>query len=60
MSNNMTVDEAAAELLISRRTLDRLASRGEGPPRYRVGRRIIYRRADVEAYLEEQVRETAQ
>jgi hypothetical protein len=38
----LTEAEAAKRLTISQRTLQRLAYRGEGPPRIRLGKRVTY------------------
>jgi DNA-binding transcriptional MerR regulator len=43
--------EAAAELNISERTLDRWRRLGQGPPFTKIGRRLYYRRAGVRAWL---------
>lgn len=52
----MSATEVAEFLGISINTLYQLRYRGDSLPRgYRVGGRIKYRRADVEAWLEEQV-----
>jgi excisionase family DNA binding protein len=51
----MSASEVADFLGISVNTLHQLRYRGDPLPRgYRVGGRIKYRRADVEAWLEEQ------
>jgi excisionase family DNA binding protein len=49
----MTVDEVAASLRISPWTLYRWNTLGVGPDRVRVGRRVLYRAADVERWLAE-------
>jgi hypothetical protein len=43
--------EAAAELKVCERTLDRWRRLGEGPPITKVGRRVLYRRASLQAWL---------
>ena len=43
----------AREIGISRRRLDELAARGVGPPRIRVGKRILYNRESVRRWLME-------
>jgi predicted DNA-binding transcriptional regulator AlpA len=43
---------AAAYLGMCERTLYRLAQRGQGPPRLRIGGCIFYRRADLKAWVE--------
>jgi excisionase family DNA binding protein len=50
----MTLAELSEMLGISVNTLYGWRCRGEGPPGYRIGRHIRYRRAAVEAWLEEQ------
>ena len=48
----LSVDQAAQRAGISRRTLDRLLSLGEGPTTYRVSiRRLGIREADLEVWL---------
>jgi predicted DNA-binding transcriptional regulator AlpA len=44
-------DEAAAELQVSRRTLDRWRRLGEGPPITKIGRRVYYRRMSLQQWL---------
>jgi hypothetical protein len=44
-------DETAAELGICRRTLDRWRQLGEGPPITKLGRRILYRRSSLLAWI---------
>jgi excisionase family DNA binding protein len=39
---------------VPQRTIYSWRQRGEGPPAYRVGKHLRYRRADVEAWLERQ------
>jgi predicted DNA-binding transcriptional regulator AlpA len=51
LADFLTQDEAAAELKICERTLDRWRRLGEGPPVTRLGRRILYRRSSVQAWL---------
>jgi predicted DNA-binding transcriptional regulator AlpA len=47
----LTQDEAAAELNICERTLDRWRRLGEGPPITKLGRRVLYRRSSLQAWL---------
>jgi predicted DNA-binding transcriptional regulator AlpA len=52
--------ELAALLDVSQDTVDRLAERGQGPTRFRVGRKFWrYRVIDVEAWLADRVRTEA-
>jgi excisionase family DNA binding protein len=50
----MTLAELAEMLGIPVNTLYGWRCRGDGPPGYRIGRHIRYRRAAVEAWLETQ------
>ena len=56
----VTEAECAAELGISRRTLQRWHRLREGPPRTLVGKKIKYRRSSVDAWLLEQEREVGE
>jgi hypothetical protein len=47
----LTKEELAAELRRNPRTLDRWEVLGIGPPRTRVGRHVLYRRASVEKWI---------
>jgi hypothetical protein len=51
LSEFLTKEELAAELRRNPRTLDRWAVLGMGPPRTRVGRHVLYRRASVHRWL---------
>jgi DNA-binding transcriptional MerR regulator len=51
LSEFLTKEELAAELRRNPRTLDRWAVLGIGPPRTRVGRHVLYRRASVQRWL---------
>ena len=44
-------DEAAAELKVCQRTLDRWRRLGDGPPITKIGRRVLYRRSSLQAWL---------
>lgn len=48
----MTVEEVAAYLRKPVRTLYAWRYRREGPPAFKVGRHIRYRKVDVDAWLE--------
>ncbi len=50
----LTQDEAAAELKICERTLDRWRRLGEGPPITKLGRRNYFRRSSLLAWLRAQ------
>jgi predicted site-specific integrase-resolvase len=51
LADFLTQDEAAAELKVRRRTLDRWRQLGDGPPITKLGRRVLYRRKSLEAWL---------
>ena len=53
LSDYIPEDELAAELGVCRRTLRRWFVLGEGPPRRKIGQRILYRRKAVENWLAE-------
>jgi excisionase family DNA binding protein len=50
----MTLPELAELLGVPVGTLYGWRHRGEGPPGYRIGRHVRYRRATVEAWIESQ------
>jgi excisionase family DNA binding protein len=47
--------EAAKILGLSTRTLERLRLTGEGPPFAKLGRRVLYRPADLNAWVAERI-----
>jgi hypothetical protein len=51
LSEFLTKEELAEQLLRNPRTLDRWAILGMGPPRTHVGRKVLYRRASVQKWL---------
>jgi excisionase family DNA binding protein len=51
LSDYLTAEQLAEELRISSRTLARWRALDEAPPAVRVGRRILYRRSTVAAWL---------
>ena len=51
LSDYFTQEEAAAELKLTQRTLERWQRLREGPPITRLGRRILYRRSSLQAWL---------
>jgi hypothetical protein len=57
LDDYVTPDELAAEFKTSRRTLDRWDVHREGPPRVKVGKTILYRRAAVKHWLEARERQ---
>jgi excisionase family DNA binding protein len=54
MSDNlMTVQDVAAYLGVPVATVYAWNSRGQGPRRYRLGKHVRYRRADVDAWVDQ-------
>jgi excisionase family DNA binding protein len=51
LSPFFTQDELARQLGITRKTLDRWATEGKGPKVTRIGRRILYSKKTVAAWL---------
>ena len=51
LSDYLTKHQLAAQLGRSVRTIDRMASSGEGPPRTRIGHTTLYRRQAVLEWL---------
>ena len=51
LSEFLTKEELAAELRRNPRTLDRWEVLGMGPPVTKLGRRTIYRRTSVQAWI---------
>jgi DNA-binding transcriptional MerR regulator len=51
LSEYFTQEEAATELNVTARTLDRWQRLREGPPITKLGRRILYRRSSLLAWL---------
>jgi hypothetical protein len=51
LADFLTQDEAADELKICERTLDRWRRLGEGPPITKLGRRVLYRRSSLQAWI---------
>lgn len=54
MHDLMTVPEVADEYRIPESTLRYYRHRGEGPKSFKLGRRVVYKRSDVEAWIEAQ------
>ena len=59
LSEFLTKEELAAELRRNPRTLDRWAVLGMGPPRTRIGRKVLYRRTSVQKWLAAQEQSSA-
>ena len=51
LADFFTPAKAAAELKVCERTLDRWRSFSEGPPITKLGRRVLYRRSSLRAWL---------
>lgn len=54
MKDRLTTAELAAETGIPPETLRYYRWRGEGPASYKIGRRVLYDRVDVEAWIRKQ------
>lgn len=54
----LTTPLAAKYLGLAPATLETLRSRGGGPPFVKLGRRVVYRREDLDAWLQERVRKS--
>lgn len=54
MRETMTLAEVAEEYRISPATLRYWRHRGEGPKSFRLGRRVMYRRVDCDAWVQAQ------
>jgi Helix-turn-helix domain len=57
LADFLTRGEAAAELRVCERTLDRWHALGIGPPRTRIGRTVLYRRASLQNWIVAQERQ---
>jgi len=53
MTDLISIEESAVELGVSVRTLRRWNNRPDAPKRVRRGRQLLYRRSDVERWLEQ-------
>ena len=53
LADFLTQHDAAAELKVCERTLDRWRRLKEGPPITKLGRRVFYRRSSLLAWLHE-------
>ena len=51
----LTQHEAAAELRLSERTLERARVAGSGPPFCKLGRRVFYRQCDIQNWVASRV-----
>lgn len=52
MEEYYTTEECAAILKVSPKTLETWRSRGKGPKYYKVGGRVLYKKSDIEAFIE--------
>jgi len=52
----LTQSEAACELRLSERTLERLRLTGDGPKFIKASRRVLYRLEDLETWIASRVR----
>ena len=52
MNPNLTVEELASELRTSPETVHYWLKQGKAPKSFKVGRRRLFARADVEAWIE--------
>lgn len=55
-SDLLLLEEVAALTRLSQSTLRWLRHKGDGPPGFRVGRRVVFRRHAVEAWISERER----
>ncbi len=55
IDNLMTVESVAEYLGVPAATVYQWNSRGQGPRRYRLGKHVRYRRADVDLWVDRQV-----
>ena len=53
MDEFVTTEELAAELRVPVDTVHAWRYRGVGPPGVRIGRRVLYRRSDVDRWIAE-------
>lgn len=51
-------DDAAAYLGVARKTLEKWAVTGDGPPFRKHGRRVLYHRDEMDAWSEAQTRQS--
>jgi predicted DNA-binding transcriptional regulator AlpA len=52
----LSVEEAAHYLGVSVSWLNKSRCRGDGPPHHKIGRRVVYALADLDAFLAQQRR----
>ena len=53
LSDWINREDLAQQHYVTTDTLARWATQGSGPPRIRIGRRVLYRRSSVEKWLSE-------
>ena len=54
---SLNIEQVADRLGVSSATIFRMLARGEAPPSYRIGRRRLWREADVLDWIENECRE---
>lgn len=54
LANYLTRDQLAEELGVTTRTISRWRWERKGPPAHKVAGRILFKRTDVEAWLDQQ------
>lgn len=59
VKDRMTVGDAAQHIGLSASTLNTMRCKGRGPRYLRLGNRVFYRRADLDAYVAARVVETS-
>jgi excisionase family DNA binding protein len=52
------VDEAASYLRCSASYLNKLRSTGGGPPFFKMGAKVLYRRTDLDRYIEKRIQKS--
>ena len=56
METLLTAEQVAAKIQISHKTLRKWRWEGKGPRYIKIGRKVAYRPADIEAYVQANVR----
>lgn len=59
LSNYLTTPELSAETGIPEATLRYYRSVGTGPMSFRLGRRVVYRRQDIDSWIADQIEATS-
>ncbi|HLM07499.1 MAG TPA: helix-turn-helix domain-containing protein [Blastococcus sp.] len=58
-STLLTIQEVSGRTRLPVPTLRYFRTRNEGPPSFRLGRRVLYRESDVEAWIDAQMQADA-